>query len=57
MGSIGGSLLDSVSKHVAAIVDVGPVAQIREQYAPRAYVEKLIMRMENKQKQLTDEQR
>ena len=47
MGYAGGSLMDHVAKHVTKMVDVGPIADIRAQFAVRAWVEKEVMKLQN----------
>ena len=37
--------MDHISTHVISIVDKGAICEIREQYAPRALVEKEVMKL------------
>mmetsp|Transcript_11642 Transcript_11642/g.14726 ORF Transcript_11642/g.14726 Transcript_11642/m.14726 type:complete len:102 (+) Transcript_11642:386-691(+) len=57
LGRVGGKIMDHISIHVQGVVDKGPIAEIREQYAPRAYVEKEVMKVQNSQRRLADEQK
>ena len=45
LGRIGGKIMDHISNHVINLVDKGPICDIREQYAPRALVEKEVMKI------------
>lgn len=49
--------MDHISVHVRGELEKGPIQEIREQYAPRAYVEKEIMKMQNTQRKIMDEQK
>ena len=44
-GRSGGKIMDHISTHVISIVDKGAICEIREQYAPRALVEKEVMKL------------
>lgn len=57
MARMGGKLMDHITNHVKEVVDKGPIADIREQYAPRAAVEKDIMKVQNAQQKLAQEQK
>ena len=51
----GGRIVDQICDIVKEAVDKGPITEIREQYAPRAQVEKDIMKVQNQQRKLQDE--
>ena len=51
----GGRLVDQISDRVKEAVDKGPIAEIREQYAIKAQVEKDIMKQQNSLRKLQEE--
>lgn len=57
LGRIGGNIMDHISVHVKGELEKGPIQDMREQYAPRAYVDKEIMKIQNTQRKLADEQK
>lgn len=52
----GGRLLGQLEDHIKEAVDKGPLAELRDLYAPRAQVEKDIMKVQNSLRKLQDEQ-
>ena len=49
--------MDHISVHVKGELEKSSIQEMREQYAPRAYVDKEIMKIQNTQRKIMDEQK
>jgi len=47
--------LDLITENVRESIEKGPIADIREQYTPRAFLEKEILKVQNAQRKLAEE--
>lgn len=57
MGKTGMGVIKMLSMQIQDDVDKGPVQQIRDQYALRGAVEKEVMKLENRQNKILEEQK